>query len=621
MEKVKKKKVQKPYCTDRLATNLWRTMLRDFRTVLGPDFAARAEESFTSIKSFREYEFPVLGDIDPWRFKAYGQLKDLLKKYRYASDAYSDEELAERTTSSYLEAQLEFCVPKTVTLRAHRVYQEARRLARQILGQFPTEEVTSQMQFGRNSSIGCPFALAYLDYKLTEIKAMTGTEKSSRWFFEDYLPGDPLLSRIVAKTGVTQDTIENFESLSLISVPKSWKINRAITPLTLVSLFYSYGYGNVVTDRLAENGLDIRRLQGIHRKLVRIYSLSLKGATVDLKRASDSILCEHLNRVLPRDWYVALKKTLTHQIVISDGVTDKQYYTASVLPMGNGATFPVETLVFYCIIKAVGNLLNVQGVYSVYGDDLIYPSKIHGVMSQIFKDIGFTINSDKSFVRSPFRESCGADYYRGCDVRPFMLPGQASKMTRSQYATFLYKVINGLQRRWTHEELPECFRFLFIELGLLGMPILRVPPNYPDTAGVKVPSPDFVVPALPLLEWSPIKVYFDKGSRWFSFKYWTQTSRKRYLLSVEPYYWLSLSGKLDTQSSDPKYDYKHQKDVNIGESLIGWQRYKRHRSWFNKDSRKHVKKEIVSFKPWIGSKTEFVHTIKNTEPETISDWF
>ena len=611
------------FSTDRVARKIWYALLGDFRLVLGDDFASKAESEFETIEQMRNYEFPQLGIVDPWRFKAYGQLRDLFKKYRFASDIYSDDELHKKTLASYFEAQEDFCVTKPVSLRAQRVYAEARRLARTILGVYSEELVNNQVQFGKNSSIGCPFALAYLDHKLTEVETVTGSAQCTKWFISEYLPTDGILSDIFQKMEANAKTITYNEALNLIDVPKTWKINRAITPLNLLDVFFSFGYGKVVQEQLKVVGIDIRRQQNRHRILVKEYSKTLKGATVDLTRASDSLLKEHLNRVLPRDWYVALKKTLTHQINISEDNDTRTCYTASVLPMGNGATFPVETLIFYCIIKAVGNLLGVQGMYSVYGDDLIYPSKIHGYVADVFKDIGFKINADKSFVSTPFRESCGADYYRGCDVRPFVLGGASEKLTRSQYITFLYKVINGLRRRWSDHEINGTLRMLFIELGMLNAEILRVPPNYPDTAGIKTSDPDFIFPGLPLLIWSPVLVYYADGSRWYTFRFYRQTSKRRFIRDVAPYYWSALAGKTDVNGEEQLTDYEEAKDSYATHdtsnfSIVRWAKFKRPNKWKKKNAKTPGFRVI--FKPWVGSKTEFTHTIKDNQLRTVSDW-
>lgn len=347
--------------TDEIGSRVWFSLLRDFRLTEGENFAVPAEQAMRSgVSKFREYSFPELGVIPIARFKRYHQLANLLKKYRFKSDHYTDRELEQRSYSLYLENQVRLLSPRRETASAYLIVQRARSICKAILGSFPKDQVFDHVRFGKKSSIGCPLDLAYIDEKLSNVRAFTSSSECAKWFFEDYLPGDPHLATIVARLlsgGELPDLALN--ALKAVLVPKTWKIHRMITPLTLLALFYSYGIGGIITDRLAEAGLDITKLQRVHQRLIQRFSrrkhTTFYGgshATGDLSAASDSLVSELLNRILPRDWYRAIRKTFSHQIEI-DG---RMNYTASVLPMGNGLTFPVETLVFYSLLKAIGEL-------------------------------------------------------------------------------------------------------------------------------------------------------------------------------------------------------------------------------------------------------------------------
>jgi len=99
--------------------------------------------------------------------------------------------------------------------------------------------------------------------------------------------------------------------------------------------------------------------------------------------------------------------------------------------MGNGFTFELETAVFLSIILAVRNLRAVReplealvepgkDVY-VYGDDLIIPTDYAQDVISALTYCGFSINKEKSFTEGHFRESCGGDYFKGVDVRPYFM--------------------------------------------------------------------------------------------------------------------------------------------------------------------------------------------------------
>jgi len=611
------KKNQCHYDTDVVARNIWLSLARDFRTSEGGDFCRKAEAALlTDIAEFRGDVFPELGELPVGRYKRHAQLASLLKKYRFGKDVFTDEELHNRTIDSYFDVQKRLAQYKPMGPLALKVVQRARSIARRILGEYSPEDNILFAKFGKKSSIGCPLSLAYIDEKLTNVRAFTSSSQCFKWFKNDVLPGDPILSQMVQKVDLTvQPKNLEHESLALVNVPKTWKTYRTITPLTLLSLFYSYGFGHQVTERLKDAGLDIRRLQGVHQKLVKRFSMSLTHATADLSVASDSLISESLNRILPRKWYCALKRVMTHQVVFTKGGETRSAYTESVLPMGNGCTFPVETLVFYCITKAIGELAEVDGIYSVYGDDLIYPSRLHKYIIRVFPLLKLVLNPEKTFVSFPFRESCGADYYRGCDVRPFFLKGERQQLSRTQYLCFLHKTFNGLTQRWHEEEIRSTLRYLLLEMLRVTDFIYRVPPGFPDTAGIKVSSPEIVPLGMSELPLSPVTATFAHGSRWFGFTFYNSTSARRFVKSVEPYYWLALQGETDRTDAPNFWDTDYSVYTEAPTSALSWQKTVRRRYYMNKGKRKC--KRVVSYSPTTASRSE---TLLTTKLGFSSDW-
>lgn len=521
---------------DRVACGVFHNLLRDFRREHGHDFARQAEEAFSrGIKSFREYEWPSLGLIDANRFKAWRQLEHLFKRYRFSHDAYSDQELEDLTYAKYVKFQEHRSVYAPKTLRSSAVLRQARHIAREILGDLDYDAFHRGLKVGKRATLGNSRNKAYIDCKLGDPKALTCPSALRTWFFS-HVSSDPILDGIVRSvfkrrgfSGTKPDL--NADYLNLVLVPKSWKTHRPITPLSLIGLYYSYGVGGCVTERLREHGLDIRHLQAKHQRLARRFSGTRSHATADLSSASDSLRSDILNAVLPRAWYTLVKKTFVRHVRIG-GV---DYYTESVLPMGNGATFPIETLVFYCLIKAVGDLMKVNGTFSVYGDDLIYPSRIHPYVCGIFRDLGIGVNMDKTFVRSYFRESCGGDFYRGFDVRPALLPERPSlRLSRLRYCQYLYKVLNSLLRRWHELEISATVQWLLREILSCSTKIFQVPPHFPDTSGVRVDVPlySWYIP------WAQPKSFFKDGSCWISFQFIGELpAKRRAIIDERPFYW------------------------------------------------------------------------------------
>jgi hypothetical protein len=94
-----------------------------------------------------------------------------------------------------------------------------------------------------------------------------------------------------------------------------------------------------------------------------------------------------------------------------------------VATMGSAVCFPIETIVFYSISKAVLQLFGYTGDPYVYGDDIIVPTKYAGYVMDVLEAYGFVVNREKSFTnpRLAFRESCGVNGLLGVDVTPRMM--------------------------------------------------------------------------------------------------------------------------------------------------------------------------------------------------------
>lgn len=605
------------YNVDSAAITIWHNLHGDFLRTEPRIGLAASDALRKGIKEYREYEYPELGHISPIRFKMWQQLSSLFKKYRFENDVYTADSLHELTLSKFFSEQERISTYSPYGWFDHQIIQRARKHAKRILGEYDPEYTIERSHFGKKSSIGCPLNLAYIDQKLTDVKAFTGSTECSRWFLEDCLPGDPILKELVTNLTFIKDSDNlRHDTLNLVLVPKTWKIHRPITPLTLLSLFYSYGVGEQITNHLRNVKLDIRKLQAKHANLVEFVSKTKHLATADLSAASDSITSPLLNRILPRKWFNAIRKTFSHQLFV-DG---KPYYTESVLPMGNGLTFPVETLIFYVLLKSMSELMGKKGRISVYGDDLIYPSKLHQTVAYFFPRFGFKLNLEKTFVSSSFRESCGADYYAGFDVRPTILPDEeTSTLTRSRYVVWLYKVINGLRRRWEDHEITATLSFLFSEVTKVQDAVYRVPPTFPDTAGVKVDDPTVIPLGLWYVHWSPVTVRFYGGSRWFHFHYLTVLPKNRVVKSVLPYYWLALQGR-DDELEDVKFwdtDYSYFNEAP--RQALNWVTVKRVR-FGKKKNGKHqriVRKVRV---PVVASRVITKPVAKETKRGSISDW-
>lgn len=194
-------------------------------------------------------------------------------------------------------------------------------------------------------------------------------------------------------------------------VPKNVKTYRSVIVEPVLNGLYQLALGDHITGRLATFGVDLSD-QTRNQSLAREGSFTGALATLDLSAASDSVSLELVFSLLPLDWAIALARGRTGHVMYKGNRLTLEKFSS----MGNGYTFPLETLIFWSLARAV---CDKDDVVSVYGDDIILPSAKASELVHLLRCTGFTTNEAKSYLTGPFRESCGCDCYRGFDVRPF----------------------------------------------------------------------------------------------------------------------------------------------------------------------------------------------------------
>lgn len=143
--------------------------------------------------------------------------------------------------------------------------------------------------------------------------------------------------------------------------------------------------------------------------------------TIDLSAASDSVSWSLVKSIFNRTrvyrWMIATRST---HCLLPNG---KEIPSLKYAPMGSALCFPTECLIFAAVIEYVAEIrgfmpdsLNVE--WTVYGDDMIAPKEWASDIIAVLNAIGFVVNTDKSYIDGPYRESCGKEYYMGYDVTP-----------------------------------------------------------------------------------------------------------------------------------------------------------------------------------------------------------
>jgi hypothetical protein len=201
-------------------------------------------------------------------------------------------------------------------------------------------------------------------------------------------------------------------------VPKTAKTHRSIAVEPLWNGYVQKGIDTVLRNRLRRIGLDLTD-QSRNALFARKGSESdteESFVTIDLESASDSISIEICRQVLPHDWFYFLNRIRSKAYRHGSEITTYEKFCS----MGNGFCFPLETLLFAAACNSVG--AGTPGHdFLVYGDDIIVRKKHAASLIALLNEIGFAVNSKKTFIEGPFRESCGSDWFNGEDVRPVVL--------------------------------------------------------------------------------------------------------------------------------------------------------------------------------------------------------
>lgn len=302
--------------------------------------------------------------------------------------------------------------------RVERALWHAQRKIASILGDVPDLSAL-KFKFGPGATTQIAKKNASPRIKLGTVPACSIELFRYRHLVLAEMPGWHQVLKDQDRSGSTLPLRLPVEPGKISFVPKSRKEFRTIMVEPSLNTMCQSGIGSYMADRLRTCGVDIRD-QTKNQKLARKGSIDGSLATVDLSSASDTIATELVYDLLGLDWASWLARFRTGNAILPDGVGLQLEKFSS---MGNGFTFPLETLIFYALAWGTCTEMKCASSHDVsaFGDDIIIPTEAYGLLCEVFTSCGFVINKAKSFAHGPFRESCGADYYLGTDIRPVYL--------------------------------------------------------------------------------------------------------------------------------------------------------------------------------------------------------
>jgi hypothetical protein len=371
-------------------------------------------------------------DVNSPTFREEYLLKEVLRKYpgfelgidtrQVAVQGLLDQEATNRLTNERLQSGA-----SGVKTGVMEVFSSASRKVASILGTFRWDWFADGLRFGPGATTRLGVENANLIGKLSGVPHVTLAAYDLAY---EVLRSSPCWVYNVSPS-ISANTVlkvENFDKVTC--VPKNAETDRTIGIQPDINVLLQLAVAYQMRRKLHPWGVNLND-QTINQRLARLASRDGKLATVDLRGASNSVVCELVWRMVgdhPTDqspcdpmWFKVLDALRTPSGRLEDGTFIAYEMFSS---MGNGFTFELESMVFWTLTMATCEFLGVDTDHvSVYGDDIICPCSIVPLLRDVLSYAGFAFNEDKSFYLANegpnFRESCGEHYLSGKDVTPF----------------------------------------------------------------------------------------------------------------------------------------------------------------------------------------------------------
>lgn len=358
---------------------------------------------------------------DPSRYYAYASIKAMYSK----SSIVTSPDSGEKALQTWLKAE-RYCRRANRRLRLtalgliggqyDHLLERARKIVAHVLGPLDLAEIADSAKHGPGVAIGVAGLATSGAFKYAS-RSYT-VSPACATIFRDMVLTDYTWSNLVTKNQTRLEIVDDCDKLAF--VPKNWKTMRSISIGPSGNIYTQLGIGVAIANRLKRVGIDLSDQRNNQRAAAEASSgahsdYGSSYATLDLSMASDTLCRELVRYLLPDDWYRVLDVSRTSQTILPNGEKVRLHKFSA---MGNGFTFPLETLCFYALSQAcVADTRHKRKIW-VYGDDIIVPKGSALLITELLRWCGFTVNPEKSYYHGEFYESCGADYLGGVPVRP-----------------------------------------------------------------------------------------------------------------------------------------------------------------------------------------------------------
>lgn len=252
--------------------------------------------------------------------------------------------------------------------------------------------------------------------------------------FADYFCGLPNYWDDVVVRGDKDIKVLDSIVCNLVAVPKDSRGPRLISVHPCESIWIQQGCRSLL-ERAIEHprspcfGKINFSDQGVNGRLALQSSLDREYCTLDLREASDRISCNLVKFLFGEYAYNYISCSRADKIRLFD---NRVIPLKKWAPMGNALTFPVQSLVFYSLVRAGIRCrygIDCRDIY-VFGDDILFPTQFYDGAIGALVSAGLIPNVSKTFRHGFFRESCGVDAFKGINVTPHRL----RRMDASSYS-------------------------------------------------------------------------------------------------------------------------------------------------------------------------------------------
>jgi len=336
-----------------------------------------------------------------------------------------------------------------------------------------------------------------------------GRDRAERWIFDSWpLRAERYYPYLVYGTHSIGASLQRGKGVYLrrhsftkcCLVPKDFKGPRLISAESAATQYLQQGQMRSLMQYIDNHPILSRSIrlrdQSLNQRRAR-ESFGIGHSTLDLSNASDTVSACLV-------WYLLSDVPLLRRQLMSTR-SDYMFYhgdkhrdnrlikLVAFAPMGSAVCFPVETLVFWAISMASlmlvrprherkphlrpygrkfapfsGSVRELASEICVFGDDIIAPEDCVSTLISTLSSVGCSVNMSKTCRQTPFRESCGSEWFDQSDVTII-------RNRRYNYEADLnirdYPVLCGLQRKfflrglfntaeliaqWCREIYPTC---------------------------------------------------------------------------------------------------------------------------------------------------------------------